>query len=260
MWRRLERIIGYSLLLLLLIGSVWLYLLDVRSTRDAARPSICRNNLKMIALALHNYRDRYGSFPPAFFPDAQGRPIHSWRTLLLPFLDQSALYEQYRFDEPWDGPHNSQLHATPMPVLACPSDRSSKARNTSYLAVVGSKAAWLGEQPAGAADFPDGMESTILVVEVADSGIHWMEPRDLNYDDMSFKLNDRASRSISSHHTKPGEGDLGVWPWTKTVPYAHVAFADGWAKRIRGDTPPETIRALLTTNGGEPVSREGLEP
>jgi hypothetical protein len=241
MWRQLERICGYGFLVLLLIGAVWLAVPDVRSTREAARPSQCRSNLRQIGIALHNYRDQYGSFPPAFIADGHGRPMHSWRTLLLPFLDQRAVYEAR------------------VAVLECPSEPASLRGFTSFLAIVGPSAAWPGEQPAGHLEFPDGMESTILVAEVAKSGILWMEPRDLNFDEMSFRLNDAAGRSISSRHTKPGEGDR-IRPWTKTVPYVNVLFADGAPKRIRGDTPPETIRVLLTTNGGEEVSLEGREP
>ena len=78
MWRQLERIASYGLLVLLLTGAVWMVVPDVRSSREAARPSQCRNNLSQIGLALHNYRDRYGSFPPAFVADEHGRPMHSW--------------------------------------------------------------------------------------------------------------------------------------------------------------------------------------
>jgi hypothetical protein len=261
--RRLERITGYGLLGLLLFGVLWLLLPEVSSTREAARPSQCRNNLKLIGLALHHYHDQYGSFPPAFIADEQGRPIHSWRTLLLPFLDDSSLtaaYARYRFDEPWDGPNNSKLHTTGLPLFSCPGDPASAPGLTNYLAVIGPQTAWPGGRPARKEDLSDGLEQTILVVEVVNSGIRWMEPRDLKFDEMSFKLNDPDGRSISSLHTKPGPGDRDYWPWTKTVAYVHILFADGASRRIRADTPAETIRALLTANGGEDVSLEGREP
>src|SRR5262249_42952585 len=79
-----------------------------------ARRSQCKNNLKQIGLAMFNYHDAYGCFPPAYIADADGRPMHSWRVLLLPFLDEAARYRKYRFDEPWDGPNNSEL-ATSVP-------------------------------------------------------------------------------------------------------------------------------------------------
>ena len=49
------------------------------ASRDAARLAQCRNNLKQIAVALHQYHDLYGSFPPAYIADENGKPLHSWR-------------------------------------------------------------------------------------------------------------------------------------------------------------------------------------
>jgi hypothetical protein len=47
----------------------------------------CINNLKQIGLAMHNYHDAHGCFPPAYIPDENGKPMHSWRVLLLPYLE-----------------------------------------------------------------------------------------------------------------------------------------------------------------------------
>ena len=81
----------------------------VQSAREAARRAQCSNNLKQIGLAFHNYHDSYGCLPPAYIPDGNGQPMHSWRVLILPFVEQSPLYDQYDFDEPWNGPNNSKL-------------------------------------------------------------------------------------------------------------------------------------------------------
>ena len=104
----------------------------------------CSNNMKQIVLALQNYHDVYKSFPAAYIPDENGKPKHSWRVLILPFLERWDLYDAYNFDEPWNGPHNrSLLHRTP-PALRCPSTTSSEADTTEYFAVVGPSAAWPG--------------------------------------------------------------------------------------------------------------------
>ena len=58
---------------------------------------------------MQTYRDTYKVFPPAFIADADGKPMHSWRVLLLPYLEQQVFYMRYRFDEPWDSPHNRSL-------------------------------------------------------------------------------------------------------------------------------------------------------
>ena len=53
----------------------------------------CPNNSKQIALAIHNYHDVHGCLPPAYVPDQDGKPMHSWRVLILPYLEDSGLYE-----------------------------------------------------------------------------------------------------------------------------------------------------------------------
>ena len=68
-----------------------------RRAREPARRSQCKNNLKQIGLALHNYHETYGAFPPAYTVDADGKRLHSWRTLILPYLDQAPLYDKIDF-------------------------------------------------------------------------------------------------------------------------------------------------------------------
>ncbi len=79
------------LVVVAIIGILVILLLPFRRTAgDAARRMQCSNNLKMLALAMHNYHDFYKSLPPAYTVDSQGNHLHSWRTLLLPFLEESA--------------------------------------------------------------------------------------------------------------------------------------------------------------------------
>src|SRR5436190_7601184 len=70
-------------------------------TREAARRMQCSNHLKQIGLALQNYHDEYKSLPPAYIADTEGKPMHSWRVLILPFMEQKPLYDKYDFNEPW---------------------------------------------------------------------------------------------------------------------------------------------------------------
>jgi hypothetical protein len=81
---------------------------------------------------------------------------------------------------------------------------------------------------AGSHVHPDA----ILVVEIVDSDIYWTEPRDLNFDEMSFRVNDRSKPSISSHH----------------VHGAMAVFADGGVRFLDESTDPEVIRAVLTAS------------
>ena len=172
------------------------------AARRQARGSQCSGHLCQISLALHNYHEAFGCFPPAYVADSRGRPMHSWRVLILPFMEQAGLYNAYHFEEPWNGPNNRKL-ARYMPVpYACPNghDYGGRSVRTNYLAVVGPRTAFPGSVPTSFADVRDGAAGTIMVVEVANSGINWMEPRDLEMGAMSMVINDRSPRpSISSY-------------------------------------------------------------
>src|SRR5262245_44041648 len=142
-----------------------------------ARRMQCSNHLKQIGLALQNYHDVYQSLPPAYIADRKGRPMHSWRVLILPFIEQKALYDRYNFNEPWNGPNNSKLHNEIVHVFSCPSRPDKQPRTeTSYVAVVGPQTMWPDDKTVGMAAALDGTSNSIMVVEVANSGIHWMEP------------------------------------------------------------------------------------
>src|SRR5687768_8208324 len=58
-----------------------------RVARREALQMQSQNNLKQIAIALHNYHDTFGQFPPAYQCDASGKPVHSWRVLVMPFIE-----------------------------------------------------------------------------------------------------------------------------------------------------------------------------
>jgi len=219
-----------------------LFLPATRSARPAARRSQCLNNLRQIGLALHNYHQQYDCFPPAIIADSNGQPMHSWRVLLLPYLDQSALYAEYRFDEPWDGPNNSKLADKIVGVYNCPGEDAARnesvATMTSYVAVVGPETVWPESGAATIGDIKDGTSNTLMIVEVANSGIHWMEPRDLHIVQMAPTINPKSGQGISSPH----------------IGGAQVLMADGTVRFISEQLTAETIRALLTRHGGEVIA------
>src|SRR5687767_15769954 len=92
--------------ILLLLAALLLPFSRGGAPREAARRMQCGNHLKQIAIALHNYHDVYHCLPPAYTVDAAGKPLHSWRTLILPFSEQKALYDQIDLTKPWDDPAN----------------------------------------------------------------------------------------------------------------------------------------------------------
>jgi hypothetical protein len=228
---------------LCLLAAAFLSLFTV--IRPVELRSRCHNNLKQIAIALHNYHDAYGSFPPAYVADEDGRPMHSWRILILPFLESSDVYSNYRFDEPWDGPNN-RLLADQMPfAYRCPSEsrRNSPSFMTSYLAVVGPETVWPEGEAHSTGDIQDGTSDTILVVESHQSGIHWMEPRDLHTGQMAREINPLHGQGICSCHGSPSDRGRGH--------IAHAVLADGSVRALPNDLTREKIEALITIAGGE---------
>jgi hypothetical protein len=205
----------------------------------------CKNDLQAIVMALHNYHDAHGIYPPAFIADDRGRPLHSWRVLILPYFDSAGderyrqLYDRYDFSEPWNGPHNAQLLGVVPAVYQCPADRRHAAEPTwtSYLAIVSTRTCWPGPDAITQRDILDGASNTLLVVESHHSGIHWMEPRDLHVTQMAPTINARAGQGISSDHAGG----------------AHVTFADGGGRFLRKQLAQETLRRLIERDDGEPV-------
>jgi prepilin-type processing-associated H-X9-DG protein len=207
----------------------------------ARRRSQCVDNLKLLALGLQEYVDVYKCFPPAYIADEQGRPVHSWRVLVLPYIEQKALYDQYDFNEPWDGPNNRELARQMPDVFHCPSDEplggAQNDKPTSYVAVVGSETLWLGSETMPLGEIRDGLSNTILLVEVTNSGIPWTEPRDLPSSAIQAGINPPQGLGPSSNHP----GDM------------YVAFADGSVRSIQRTMSLEVFHALFTRSGGETI-------
>ena len=210
----------------------------VDDARRAARRSQCSGNLAFIALALHNYHEAYGHFPPAYLVDASGRPAHSWRVLILPFMEQGPLFNAYNFEEPWDGPNNARLAPRMPNVYACPNrDDGRDGLWTSYVALVGPDTAFPGDRPVSLRDVRDGTADTLILGEADGLKIPWMAPRDLDV---------RSGLTISPAglSSKDGAGAYGI-------------FADASRRWLPQSTKPDVLRALTTIRGGEPVGREG---
>ncbi len=151
----------------------------VSIARSYARWSTCRNQMRVAAFALQNYAEREGHFPEAVVYSESGEPLHSWRTLLLPYMEESPLFQRIDLAEPWDGPANRMVTAGQVWEY-CPEylDASSE---TPYFAIVDQRTIW-SEQATAPAQIPDGASNTIQLLE-ADLGAQWAEPRDLTFDE-----------------------------------------------------------------------------
>jgi prepilin-type processing-associated H-X9-DG protein len=220
---------------------VALLLPAVSYSRSAALRNSCTCHLKQLGLALLNYESTYNCFPPAYIADADGKPMHSWRVLILPYLEEHAVYKKYDFNEPWNGPHNRQLADEINAIFRCP-EASGSASETSYVAVVGPETGWPGATPLKIRDIRDGTSKTIAIVEVANSGINWMEPRDMTLAEALKGINPPgADLKISSEHA--GGAMVGFFD-------AHVSF-------LQNGLSTDVLRGLLTAAGGEPVADPG---
>ena len=221
-----------SILVLALVcvgGGAALLLPAIQAAREAARRAQSQNNLRQIGIAFHNYHDTYNEFPPAVVTDASGKPLYSGRVLLLPFMEQQALFQAWAKDQPWDSPQNMALSQTVIRTFQDPSAGARKVTGeTDYLFVTG--AGTIFDAAAGKMSFAnitDGTSNTLLAVEVKGSGINWAEPRDL---DMSAVV----PLPPSNH----AGGNV-------------VLFADGAVRTISASVDPQVLHAAATRGGGE---------
>lgn len=240
----------FGMLFMPVVGILIALLLPaIQSAREASRRMQCESNMKQIALALLAYEHHYKCLPPAFMLDEDGKPRHSWRVLILPYLERQDLYQKYRFDEPWDGPHNKSLVAEIPAVYRCPTETGLRGESctTSYVMLVGPHAISDGPTARRLADITDvdehdGGSNTIVLVEAAGRGINWMEPRDLNVEEMTFCitcLRDGEAACTENDITSCHEG------------MTCVAFSDGSVRCLSPNVDRTLLKALTTIDGGE---------
>ena len=198
----------------------------------AARRAQSMNNMKQIALALHNYHDVYKTFPPAYTTDEDGNPLLSWRVYILPFVEQQPLYQQFHLDEPWDSEHNKKLIPSMPPTLRSPNSRAEPGK-TNYLGVGGEKGIFPGKEKVGIRDITDGTSNTLMVVEANDqSAVIWTRPDDFQPDP------DNPTKGLVG--LRPG-GFLG-------------GLADGSVRFFSESTDGQVLQAIFTRNGSEVVN------
>jgi prepilin-type processing-associated H-X9-DG protein len=159
--------------------------------------------------------------------------MHSWRVLIMPFYEASSFYSQYDFTEPWNGPNNSTLTSGAWKGYVCPSDPFPG--NTNYVAVVGPGTMWPDGKQAGMSEITDGTSNTLMIVEIAHSDIHWMEPRDLPVEELAAWLDPQHKPQLLGNHI---EGGL-------------VAYADGHVEMLSRDLTIERLNALVTAAGND---------
>ena len=215
-------------------GLLALLLPAIQSARSAARRASAANNLKQIALAMHNYHDTYKCFPTNILDEA-GKPKRSWRTALLPYLEQGPLARSYNDNVAWDAPENASVRNIVLPLFRSPSFNDPRQTDTNFVAIQDGSASIMEDNVFRKMhDITDGTSNTIIAAEVTGLGIRWAEPRDITINEF-----------IGYLQRDPG-GQGGT----------NVMFADGSVRFISKNIDTQTLRALVTRNGGETIAAE----
>ena len=230
---------GCSIVILLVIGILIALGLPavqgVRYAGNAAKRIQCMNHMKEIGLALHNYYDSYQSFPPVYTVDENGKPLHSWRVLMLPYLYQNSLYEHIRLDEPWDSDYNRQFHDQMPMTYRCPSAIDDMRSETNYSVVVGKEC--YSTEPNAKLTFgaiADGLSNTIFIVE-RETPVCWMDPtHEITFEKACEGINVSAD-GLGSNHTA----------------CAGACLFDGSVNFISETIEQRVLRAMLTWSGEE---------
>ncbi len=209
----------------------------IKGGREASARAQSQNNLKWMALAMYNYQDtvQEKTFPPAALYDRQGQALLSWRVLILPYLEQQSLYNEFHLDEPWDSPKNLPLLSRMPRVYKSPYRKDTdKPNHTHYRVFVGDGAAFEGRRGLRVPeDFPDGTSNTLLIVEATEA-VPWTQPSELSFD-----------------RNRPSS----LQGWRDPVSFL-AALADGSVRRIDRTVSGTTLRATITRNGGEALGKD----
>lgn len=202
-----------------------------QNVENARLRQLCQTNLKKLALAMHEYHDKHKVLPLHAIHDKSGKPLLSWRVLILPYLDEQGLYEQFRLDEPWDSPHNKKLIDKMPEVYLHPARPAGEEPFTTHWQVfVGPGAAFEGQRGVRfGRDFPDGHSNTILIAEAA-RGVPWTKPEDLPY------APGQPLPRLGGHLAGGG---------------FYVALADGSTRLVLPEVEEATRRAIITRNAND---------
>lgn len=203
----------------------------------------CDAHLKEIVLAMHNHYDTYFKLPSLYTTDRDGKPLHSWRVALLPFLGEIKIFKKIRHDEPWDSEYNRQFHNQCPAVYQCPAatarDPKIKEQGLTTYSVITGKQAWPeGNKKYEFGMITDGTSNTWAVVE-RKRPVCWMDPTVELTQEEAMKGINRAENGIATPH--PSGRYYGT----------NVGFFDGSVRFFTENLSLDSARRHITRNGGE---------
>jgi len=194
-----------------------------------------KNKLRDVGLGVINYESAFKVFPIAKNLDSfdkDDRPKVSWRVHILPFMNQRALYEMFKLNEPWDSPHNLQLLQKMPDFYRDPSDPVDSTK-TRIVRLTGPETPFneIGPGPRPR-EFTDGQATTLVLVCCgADKAVPWTKPDDLPFDPAN------------------PVGCLG----RIDGPFILGAFADNHVVSLDIKIPPEVFKSYVTHQGNEVI-------
>lgn len=177
--KAITRIVATSVLLLVIGGILGMCVLpEVTRHYVVTKFEHCSTNLRQIAIALQSYHDKYQSLPPAYTVDEEGKPLHSWRTLILPFIKgEQELYDSIDLSKPWNHPVNQQAFTKEVACYQC----EKRGNLTTYQVVSSPEGCFYQSNCRSFSDITDSHNDTIMVVEVlSDQAVPWMAPKDVD--------------------------------------------------------------------------------
>jgi hypothetical protein len=198
-------------------------------------------------LGLSSFDSATGGLPPAYLCDGSGKPIHSWQSVLKPYVGYYGWRSGYSLKEPWDGPNNRKLQTCRESVFQCPSvgDADGARVTVDYVAVVGPDTMWPGRERVGLPQKGVGNQDTILLIELPDSDYGCLEPRSPTVDEFLERI-----------QSPTGEGIRCIHP--QGLAYVTVGGEVRW---FPPDTDLATIRRLLKRDPScKVVSLDGMMP
>lgn len=218
---------------------LWPSIVSLKVRRDKIA---CMNNLQTIARALNEYAAQHGTYPPPIVYDKAGKAMHSWRVLILPQLGELDLYTSYDFEQSWDSTQNANLLARCPSVYMSPGTTGIGSEGN-YFLVTGPGTLFPTSGPLSPADIGDGPSNTLLVVESDNAIWEWTRPLDIDVQNLNPAIGSSGQDTIGGTH-KDG---------------ATMAFADGASGWLEDDLDPVLLKAIISPNGGEPVSPDDYQ-
>ena len=199
--------------------------------KSDANLSKTTDDLKGLALAMHNYHDTFNRFPAVGGDAGREKGRLSWRVYLLPYVEQENLYRQFKMDEPWNSPHNKKL-VSKMPEIYRPSNAKLASEGKTRIVVpVGADTLFPADgRKMHLRSVTDGTSNTIMLLEADDEhAVVWTKPDDLEID---------MKKPLEGLAIRPQGGFLAV-------------VGDGSLRFIRKTAEPKTVAAMFTRAGSE---------